>query len=137
MKLLKFIILLVGYLWSFNINIISKNNSAMKMKNKIPDTIKKEVFNKYIGKEVFHFLLDSNIRKYSYITLSGGAPFRLHGAFIRINKDELYEIEIEYPKHQKAINHKSNFSLELFYYEKIYSIIYYYKDKEVYSITDK
>jgi hypothetical protein len=83
-----------------------------------------EKYRKYIGKEVYNFLLDDNIRIYKLLYFSTEPPGVLSHVTLRL-VDSLYvRIYINDLKYQKRYNEQLNWNEKLIHKEKISRIVF-------------
>jgi hypothetical protein len=102
--------------------LLNYNLSFAKNGNIKKDSIPISELNKYIDKDVYLLLLDDNIRGYKSIRFFDRKTFVLSGIVLTFDNGMQLEVYISKFKYQKPYSLDRNWSMELFYKEKIAKI---------------
>jgi hypothetical protein len=101
----------------FSNHLYSQNNNTLTC-----DNVRYSKFEKYIGKEVFSFLLDDSIRKFSYISFSSEPPGVLRGIGVSLEDGTEVLVFVRKVKYQKTFSGNFKWDINLFYKETIYGL---------------
>jgi hypothetical protein len=88
-------------------------------------------YSTYIGKEVWQFITNDNIRKYERYTFFDEPPGLLGGIYLKISKNLFIEIGIKDYKYVDKLNMKRDWNFDLMKKELVSVIRFWYIDKVV------